>query len=177
MKTPQAPIGLKRRPCSASREAGRTCESTSRASRPCSSSVPHRKRLQSPCRTARFCTVPRNEIILSNVFRASELSPESTFRLPIIDRLRRLNLHSAISTLHSSNPYCTAVFRSVPRNRVFSPSPRVAASAALRMLTFQSHHASRSERLSWGNQLVAGLGSPLPATTTPSPVLSTGVRT
>ena len=28
---------------------------------------------------------------------------------------------------------------------------------------FSSHHDSRSERLSWGNQLVAGLGSPLPA--------------
>ena len=33
------------------------------------------------------------------------------------------------------------------------------------MLTFPSNHDSRSEGLSWGNQLVAGLGSPLPAIT------------
>src|SRR5687768_591262 len=32
-----------------------------------------------------------------------------------------------------------------------------------KMLTFPPRHDSRSERLSWGNQLVAGLGSPLPA--------------
>ena len=49
-----------------------------------------------------------------------------------------------------------------------SPSPQsslpsVRPFASLKMSTFPSHHDSRRERLLWGNQLVAGLGSPLPA--------------
>ena len=91
--------------------------------------------------------------------------------------------HSASSALHSRNPYCTAVFSTVPRNQFFSlfyispscsfvafvcfvvPSSGSITASSPRMLTSASHHDSRSERLLWGNKLVAGLGSPLPAFT------------
>ena len=62
------------------------------------------------------------------------------------------------------------------------PARGFAKSLAARMSTFPSHHDSRSERLSWGNQLVAGLtakrfvitvvqtlGSPLSATPNSDP--------
>jgi hypothetical protein len=44
---------------------------------------------------------------------------QSTFPQPAETDLRPV-LHSAFCTLHSRNPYCTAVFRTVPRNRIFS---------------------------------------------------------
>src|SRR5688572_2555588 len=34
-----------------------------------------------------------------------------------------LILHSALCNLHSSNPYCTALFCTVPRNQIFSTTP------------------------------------------------------
>src|SRR5688572_21127271 len=45
------------------------------------------------------------------------------------------------------------------------PAPSLTLSGTPGQSTFPSHHDSQSERLSWGNQLLAGLGSPLPAIT------------
>ena len=47
-------------------------------------------------------------------------SRQSTFRRPAIRPFAQPILHSAIPTLHSPNPYCTAVFCTVPRNEIFS---------------------------------------------------------
>ena len=57
----------------------------------------------------------------------AEPSRQSTFSRPAIRRLCQPNLISAICPLHSSNPCCTAVFRSVPRNEIFSNLSRIAA--------------------------------------------------
>src|SRR5688572_20127188 len=53
--------------------------------------------------------------LFKNVSTASQSTcpPAANVTLPPI-------LQSEISTLHSSNPYCTAVFCAVPRNRIFS---------------------------------------------------------
>jgi hypothetical protein len=79
-----------------------------------------------PYCTAVFCTVLRNQI-----FPPSSSSKQIRNQKPEIRncaestfcsgdrRRRRPILHSAISTLHSQNPYCTAHFCTVPRNRIF----------------------------------------------------------
>src|SRR5688500_12926473 len=101
-----------------------------------------------PYCTAVFRTVPRNRIFSSSPFRIVALFGESTYR-PHRPLSSPVNiLPSAISTLHSENPYCTAVFSSVPRNQFFSESlfptfptsmlRLVATSLAGRMLTFRT---------------------------------------
>src|SRR5688500_653223 len=72
-----------------------------------------------PYCTAVFCTVPRNQIFSPGI-SAAALPPDSTFSCPSSSHRRSPILHSALSTLHSPNPYGTALFCSVPRNRIFS---------------------------------------------------------
>ena len=115
-------------------------------------------------------------------------SRRSTKRLRGPVNIRRVILARAkhwfpIAETHisfSRNPHCTAVFYSVPRNQIFLRRPagtqipskkpviplippnstsRLQTQLPPRKSTFPSHHVSRSEHLSWGNQLVAGLGA------------------
>jgi hypothetical protein len=51
---------------------------------------------------------------------APALSPRSAFSHPNIRPLRVPILHAIMSILHSRNPYCTALFCTVPPSQIFS---------------------------------------------------------
>src|SRR5687767_4694862 len=75
---------------------------------------------RNPYCTAIFCTVPRNELFSFSHFGISVPSRKSTISCPEASPLQRSILHSELFTLHSQNPYCTAVFCTVPRIQIFS---------------------------------------------------------
>jgi hypothetical protein len=172
-----------------------------------------------PYCTAVFCSVPRNQIFPSSLFPIAAVSAESTFRtrcelisapghfssspfsslppvkLPSLRRshsARMLTFSSQVPAIINSNlffhsstrtPACFLPFGVHPlgclllHNQFADQQPESRPHFAQRTSfggqhsrggtgspnesTFPSHHDSRSERLLWGNQLVAGLGSPL----------------
>src|SRR5688572_21167070 len=60
-----------------------------------------------------------------NLSRTGRPSAQSTFPSRDLRTLHEPVLHSAICTLHSRNPCCTALFCAVPPNQIFSFGTRI----------------------------------------------------
>jgi hypothetical protein len=76
----------------------------------------------------------------------------------------RTQPHSALCNLHPAftKPAWYRIFLRCTAKLIFLSPSKPETRNSPPFSTFPSHHDSRSEHLSWGNQFVAGLGSPLP---------------